>query len=100
MRDQNGDAVVHAIVRQTAGKHKFDCLLALLINSDAGSLDINLITADNNTALHLAVKVRFASVLLGEGGRGRGGKGKGGRGSEEGNWGRRANGKKGRFGLI
>ena len=73
---------MHAIVRRTADKHKFDCLLALLINSDAGSLDINLISADNNTALHLAVKVRFASVLLGEGGRGRGGKGERGEGGK------------------
>ena len=98
-RDQNGDAAVHAIVRRTPDKHKFDCLLALLINSDAGYFDINLITADNNTALHLAVKVRFTLRLYswGEGGRGsqegRRGKEKGGgemknQGRAEGNQGR------------
>ena len=77
VRDQNGDAAVHAIVRRTPDKHKFDCLLALLINSDAGSFDINLITADNNTALHLAVMVRF-TLRLHSWGRGDGGGGKGG----------------------
>ena len=56
-RDQNGDAVIHAIVRRPQDKHKFDCLLSLLIHSDVGSFDINLTTGDNNTALHLAVKV-------------------------------------------
>jgi len=56
-RDQNGDAVIHVIVRRPQDKHKFDCLLSLLIHSDVGSLDINLTTGDNNTALHLAVKV-------------------------------------------
>ena len=77
VRDQNGDAAVHAIVRRTPDKHKFDCLLALLINSDAGSFDINLITADNNTALHLAVKVRFTLQLY-SWGEGKEGGGKGG----------------------
>ena len=80
VRDQNGDAAVHAIVRRTPDKHKFDCLLALLINSDAGSFDINLITADNNTALHLAVMVRFTLRLhfwwREDGERGEGGRGK------------------------
>ena len=69
---------MHAIVRRTPDKHKFDCLLALLINSDAGSFDINLTTADNNTALHLAVKVRFTQFLYcwGKGRREEGGKGR------------------------
>jgi len=70
---------VHAIVRRTPDKHKFDCLLALLINSDAGSFDINLTTADNNTALHLAVKVRFTQCLYSWGtGRGERGEWRGG----------------------
>ena len=55
-RDKNGDAPIHAIIR-AKNKHKFECLMALLVHSDVSVLDIDATSADDNTALHLAVMV-------------------------------------------
>ena len=60
VRDQNGDAVIHAIARRPVDQMKFDCLMAILIHTPSHDLDINLTTVDENTALHLAVKVQFS----------------------------------------
>ena len=55
-RNENGDAPIHTFVRGK-NRYKFDCLMALLVYSDTRALEIDAPSADDNTALHLAVQV-------------------------------------------
>lgn len=53
--ESTGDAVIHAILKNSKTKHKLDALLALLVNSS--NVDVNLRNRRGNTALHIGVEV-------------------------------------------